>query len=147
MAERKRLNDWTDYRRLDPQQQRVNVSQDNIDRGSDMSATVTVKPLDGRTAVARRVRETKHAICNDLGGEERLSTLQIMLAEQVAGLSIFLEDEFRRIVQNGEPTGMYLPSINTLNRLCKTLGINRVPRSEDIDLNTYMKRFQKEDME
>ena len=64
---------------------------------------VTMENLDRRTKAAQVAIETKAAIMADLGGEDRLSTLERIMVENAAMSAAVLRDAHVRWMQ-GEPT-------------------------------------------
>ena len=128
--------------RLDRQKVEVTWPKGNL---SAMSSTVAVRPLDRRTKIARRIEETKLQIYRDLGGEQYLTELQKILAEQAASLEVLISDEIVKYHKNGEVSGFYLPALNTLNRLSNTLGLKRSEKNVNgaLDLDSYMSRFSR----
>ncbi|MDN3518155.1 hypothetical protein QWY84_11085 [Aquisalimonas lutea] len=126
-------------RREDTERNRVEITHPKGNL-SAVSANVAVRPLDRRTRVGRRVMEMKEQIMADLGGERYLSEMQKMMAEQMAGLQVLINDEMTRYLEHGEVSGFYLPALNTFNRLSRTLGLERQERgvNEPMDLESYL---------
>src|SRR5437762_12925757 len=53
---------------------------------------LSLADLDGRTRAAQLARETRDRVCEDLGGADRLSTLQAIMADNVAVSAAMLTD-------------------------------------------------------
>jgi hypothetical protein len=99
---------------------------------------VTMSDLDRRTKAAQIALETKSAIMADLGGEDRLSTLERIMVENAAMSAAVLRDAHVRWIK-GEPVPVAeLATLeNTFNRTASMLGLSR--RAKDVlDINTYL---------
>lgn len=106
--------------------------------------------LDGRTEIARQLREHYNAIVDDLGGPSELSHVKHALVERFTFLEAVLGGiesqiaqaqtsgvdpvEARRIV--AELTGRWVQAVNSLQGLARALGMERRPRT--VDLKTYI---------
>src|SRR5262245_42012419 len=53
---------------------------------------LSIADIDQRTAVARTAKQIRAAVISDLGGEDRLSTLQTIMADNAAILAVQLSD-------------------------------------------------------
>jgi hypothetical protein len=90
---------------------------------------ITRDSLDGRTKVAHAYESIVDGISNDLGGADRLSTIQRTLIEAYAGVCCVLADLNARALQ-GEPFDLfqYATAVSTLTRVAQKLGTKRQPR-------------------
>jgi hypothetical protein len=90
---------------------------------------ITRDVLDGRTRVAREFETIVSGISQDLGGADRLSTIQKSLVEAYAGMALVLSDLNARALQ-GETLDLnaYATAVSTLIRTAGRLGVKRVPR-------------------
>lgn len=90
---------------------------------------LTLEDLDRRTKAAQTAFQTRAAIVADLGGEERLSTLELIQAESAAMSASVLRDLHCRWLK-GEPVDLAsMVSIsNTFNRTAAALGTARRPK-------------------
>ena len=92
---------------------------------------LTFTDLDRRTRAAQHAREVRNAIVADLGGEDRLSTLELLQAENAAVDAAVLRDMQCRWLK-GEPVPVSeMATIeNTFNRTAAAVGTKR--RTRDI---------------
>ena len=92
---------------------------------------VSMAQIDRRTKAAQIALETKDAIIADLGGVERLSTLERLMAENAAVSAAILRDAHVRWLR-GEPVPVSEIATleNTFNRTAAALGLNR--RAKDV---------------
>ncbi len=86
---------------------------------------ITRESLDGRT----RIRSIVDGISADLGGADRLSTIQRSLIDAYAGVCCVLTDINARALQ-GDPVDLlqYSTAVSTLTRVAAKLGTKRQPR-------------------
>src|SRR5262245_38956642 len=84
--------------------------------------------LDGRTKARKQFDAIASGICADLGGEDRLSTVQKHLVEAFAGCALTLNDINARTLL-GEPIDLlaYSQAVSTLVRVAAKLGTTRIP--------------------
>lgn len=103
----------------------------NNDQGERQGKTrlLTLADLDRRTKAAQVADTIRSAIITDLGGEDRLSTLELIQAENAAMDAVVLRDMHVRWLK-GEPISMteMLSVENALNRTAAALGTSRRPR-------------------
>jgi len=75
----------------------------------------------------RRCKAFRNELLKDRGGDP--TRAQIMLADNAAGLAVWLEEQLQAIMQGAEfKISELTASMNTLSKLLGTLGINRVPK-------------------
>ena len=105
---------------------------------------VSMQDLDRRTKAAQTAVATKSAIMSDLGGEDRLSTLERLQCENAAMASAVLRDMQVRWLQGEEVSVTEMVSIeNVFNRTAAALGTKRRPK-DVIDINSYLAKETKE---
>jgi hypothetical protein len=102
---------------------------------------LSLDDLDGRTRAGQHVKEMCREVLADLGGEERLSTLERTAVDHVALFDAMAKDVGTRWLQGEavDPTAVST-LVNALNRSAAILGWRR--RSKDVtpDLGTYLAR-------
>jgi len=100
---------------------------------------LTLSDLDARTKAAQRARQVLSAIQTDLGGEDRLSEAQKLLAMRCAVLAVQAEDyECRFLMGAAHEVPDYLATCNNLRRLLATLGLERRARDVTPSLREYL---------
>lgn len=102
---------------------------------------LTLDDLDGRTRAAQHVKDTRQEVMSDLGGEDRLSTLERAAADHVAMLDTMVKDAAARWLM-GEPieVSSIATLVNAFNRSAAVLGWKR--RAKDaIDLTAYARHM------
>lgn len=99
---------------------------------------LTLEDLDRRTRAAQFARETRDNICSDIGGADRLSTLQCVLADSAAVMTAMLADlKIRWLQGENVDVGTIATLQNVFNRTAMMLGIEREPRDAP-DLRSYL---------
>jgi hypothetical protein len=94
--------------------------------------------LDGRTHALKRFDAIAKGIAADLGGEDRLSTVQKHLLEAFAGAAIAVSDINARLLSGGEVDLLELSQMtSTLVRIASRIGIKRIPRDIALDPLQY----------
>jgi hypothetical protein len=90
---------------------------------------LTRQSLDGRTRARKQFDAIAEGIAADLGGEDRLSTVQRHLVEAFAGCCIVLQTLNARILL-GEPVDIADQSsaASTLVRIASRIGVDRAPK-------------------
>jgi hypothetical protein len=90
---------------------------------------ITRDTLDHRTRIAREFSSIVEGISNDLGGADRLSTIQRSLIEAFAGVCCVLTDLNARALR-GEPYDLLegATCASTLVRISNKLGVKRQAR-------------------
>src|SRR5262245_39276817 len=85
--------------------------------------------VDGRSPIARRVRDIFQDLTSDLGGIDLLSTAQLQLCRRCALLSVTCETiEAEYVAGERVDTEAFGKASERLRRLLQTLGLKRVPR-------------------
>ena len=110
-------------------------------KASGKARLLSLDELDGRTLVARYVRQTRAEVLADLGGEENLSTLERVLVDSVVMAAAMLRDKGARWMTGEEVDATELCTLqNAFNRSAASLGWRR--RSKDItpDLRRYLQK-------
>lgn len=88
--------------------------------------------LDGRSLVARAVRELKQNLINDLGGEDRISTSERIIIDR-AVVKTLKAQSFETMMLEGEPMSksaeeLYLSITNSLRKDLSVIGFERRAR-------------------
>jgi len=113
----------------------------NTDAGAKGGKTrlLCLESLDGRTRAAQAVRSLKDQVTADLGGEDRLSTLERAAINNVAMASVMIEDLSAKwlLGQDVNPTEL-ATLVNTFNRSADKIGWTRRSRDVTPDLNAYL---------
>ena len=99
---------------------------------------LSLDDLDARTRGAQMAREWRDAIVADLGGLDRLSTLELLQVENVAVDAAVLRDMQTRWLKGEQVVPSEIATMeNTFNRTAAALGTAR--RAKDVtDLKTYL---------
>ena len=89
-----------------------------------------VAKLDGRTVIARAVRDRIETIETDMGGSDSLSHARRSLVRRVVWLEAIIEHAEQRLAA-GEPIdlGGHTQAVNTLIGLYRLLGLDRKPKA------------------
>jgi hypothetical protein len=90
---------------------------------------LTLADLDRRTRAAQQAVELRDAIIADLGGEDRISTLERAMAENAA-MDVAILRHLQASLLRGEPVSVpEMTSLeNTFNRTAQHLGTKRRPK-------------------
>ena len=100
---------------------------------------LSLADLDNRTKAAQIAQETKAAIIADLGGEDRLSTLEVLQAEHAAMSAAVLRDHHVRWLKGEQVDVAAMVSVqNVFNRTAAALGTTRRPK-DVVDINSYLR--------
>jgi len=98
--------------------------------------------LDGRTELARALRDNYQNIVNDIGGKEDIGHVKSALIERFVWLEATLQtieqDMATGAVERGESVGRWIQAVNSLTGLAKVLGIERRVPKPCIDLKAYV---------
>ena len=94
--------------------------------------------LDGRTTLARAVRDRLHTLQTDLGGESALSYQERSLCRRAVWLECLIEQRESMLAKGHEiDEGSHTQSINALMGVWKALGLQR--RQRDVPtLSEYL---------
>src|SRR5258706_3948177 len=101
--------------------------------------TIHAQAIDTRTVWARRGRELYIAIMSDLGGQDRLSELEIQLVRRAVGLAIQCEQN-EVLLAEGKQVDMAAActAINAFNRTASLIGLKRRAKDVTPHLETYL---------
>ena len=100
---------------------------------------LTLEDLDRRTRAYQRVKETRAEVLADLGGEDQLSTLERIAADNVALLDAMLKDISARWLHGEAIDAADIATLqNTFNRTAAALGWQRRSRDVTPSLNAYL---------
>jgi hypothetical protein len=95
--------------------------------------------LDGRTRARRQFDAIATGIAGDLGGEDRLSTVQRHLVEAFAGAAVHVHDLNARLMLGQEVDIVaHSHAISTMVRVASRIGIHRVARNITPTLSDYI---------
>ena len=90
---------------------------------------LTRAQIDGRTKGRRKFDAIAAGIASDLGGEDRLSTVQRHLVEAFAGAALHVSDLNARLLLGGKiDVTEHSQVISTLVRIASRIGIHRLAR-------------------
>ena len=105
---------------------------------------LTRSNLDGRTKARKQFDAIAEGIATDLGGEDRLSTVQKHLVEAFAGAAVHAHDLNARLLL-GEDVDItaHASAISTMVRIASRIGVHRVTR-EVPDLRKYLEATARE---
>lgn len=99
-----------------------------------------LKGVDERTNLYNNLAGVFNEICADLGGEENLSRIQIILVERIAFLMLTLRMLERRIRKNKKGRAAafrrWTTAVNSLLGLSRTLGIKK-SKKKMADIKAY----------
>jgi hypothetical protein len=98
--------------------------------------------LDQRTNAARQFSQIAVDIENDLGGRDRLSSIELNLIQAFAGASVALQALNVRLVRDGEDgldLGLLALLAGAMCRLSSRLGTSRRPRDVTPTLSDLLK--------
>jgi hypothetical protein len=106
----------------------------------------SMRELDQRTNAAKQFAQIARNIENDLGGADRLSTIEANLIQAFAGASVALQALNVRLVRDGEQgldLGLLGLLAGALCRLSSRLGTERRPKPvEDLYVELERKRSE-----
>jgi hypothetical protein len=108
---------------------------------------LTRQSLDGRTKARKQFDAIAEGIAEDLGGSDRLSTVQRHLVEAFAGCAVVVHDINARLLL-GQPIDLAEHSqvASTLVRLASRIGLGR--RMRDVtDLTDHIAKLEAEKAE
>lgn len=108
---------------------------------------LALSDLDGRSAAYQHAQETRRAIIGDLGGEDRLSRLEVLQVEHAALDAAILRDLQARWLRGDDVSITDMVSLsNVFNRTAAALGTTRRPK-DVIDINSYLQKGAPDDRE
>jgi hypothetical protein len=94
--------------------------------------------IDGRTKARRRFDAIASSIAADLGGEDRLSTIEKHLVEAFSGVALAVNDINARLMLGEEFDVVDLSqAVSTMVRVASRIGIRRVVRDIPPDPLAY----------
>jgi hypothetical protein len=105
------------------------MSEISAGNGRGKIRLVARENLDRRTSASKQFDAIAKNIATDLGGEDRLSTVQKHLVECFAGCAIAVSDINARLLSGGEVDLLELAQMtSTLVRVATRIGVKRIPR-------------------
>ncbi|MDX1423237.1 MAG: hypothetical protein R3322_08865 [Kiloniellales bacterium] len=103
-----------------------------------------LEDCDGRSPTFRRYRDLAEGVTSDLGGPDRLSTIQLQLARRIGGLGVLCEALESKLCADGklceEDLAAYATLTNALGRTAARLGIKRASKDVTLDLHDYIRQ-------
>jgi hypothetical protein len=95
--------------------------------------------VDGRSAIARRLKDISSAILADQGGAEQCSESRLQLVRRFAAAAVLAEQMESRLA-NGEQIDVqeYALLCSTLTRLAQRIGIERRAKDVTPNLSEYL---------
>lgn len=94
--------------------------------------------LDGRTEIAKHMRERWQAFTDDLGGADRMSYAERSLAERALWLEYWLASQERELAAGNDfDVGRWTQAANALHGILSKLGLERRTR-EVQDLSAFL---------
>src|SRR5690349_21706574 len=90
---------------------------------------ISMEDLDHRRTASKAAVTTKNSIIADLGGEDRLSTVERLLAEHCALAAAVVQDSYARWIDGQKVPLTELATVqNSFLRIASLLGLSRRPR-------------------
>jgi hypothetical protein len=91
------------------------------------ASSAALPALDGRTQLARRLRDLRAGLFGDIGGEHRATQAERLLIDRAAVLTLELESREARAASGEErlDLGLYLSAVSGLGRLLQQIGPRR----------------------
>jgi hypothetical protein len=106
---------------------------------------LTRQHLDGRSKARKQFDSIASGIAADLGGEDRLSTVQRHLVEAFAGIAIAVNAaNARLLLGEAVDVGEAAQLASTLTRLASRIGVGRVARNITDPLS-YARQLEREE--
>ena len=103
------------------------------------NGTALLPDIDGRSAIARRLKDITSAIVADQGGAEQCSESRLQLVRRFAAAAVIAEQMESRLA-NGEQIDIeeYALLCSTLTRLAQRIGIDRRAKDVTPSLSEYL---------
>lgn len=102
--------------------------------------------MDKRTEIYQAISRTLTECCDDMGGKESMSIMQITLAERFCFLAFIVRNIEFAILTRPKEIDMLLPKYlsvsNVIRQLATTLGLQRQAR-QVLSLESYVKKSKK----
>jgi hypothetical protein len=117
------------------------VDTPTISRGNGRGKVqiLTRQNLDGRTKARKQFDAIASGIASDLGGPDRLSTVQRHLVEAFAGVAMMVNTTNARLLLGEEVDIVeHAQVVSTLTRVASRIGLGRIPRDVTPSLAAYV---------
>jgi hypothetical protein len=102
--------------------------------------------LDGRTTAAKQFDRLVAAVEADLGGADRLSTVQRVLIEAFAGSTIAMHNlNVRALLGQDVDPATFGVIVSSIVRVASRLGVNRVARDVTPSVKDYVKHINEQE--
>ncbi|MER8654410.1 hypothetical protein [Mesorhizobium sp. M0847] len=107
------------------------------------NGTDLLPDIDGRSAIARRIRELLAEFVKDMGGDP--SSPKLVIAKRAAVLSAWCESAESKMAKADEAfealdIASYTTAINSLRRLLTDIGLERKAKDITGSLNDYVRK-------
>jgi hypothetical protein len=131
--------------RVDSQPSRSIEQLKRYGRSRVSNGTDVLPHVDGRSLIARRLRDIQSAIMIDQGGAERLSEARLQLVRRFAAAAVIAE-QLEADLANGKPIDIAHHALlcSTLVRVARQIGVNRIARDITPTLDQYLRAKQTE---
>jgi hypothetical protein len=108
-------------------------------RSRTTNGTALLPDVDGRSVIARRLKDITSAILADQGGAEQCSESRLQLVRRFAAAAVLAEQMESRLA-NGEQIDVqeYALLCSTLTRLAQRIGIERRAKDVTPNLSEYL---------
>ncbi len=106
---------------------------------------LTRDKLDRRTLASRKFSSIASGIAADLGGEDRLSTVQHHLIEAFAGAALHVADLNARLLLGQQvDIAEHSQAISSMVRIAMRIGVERLPRDVTPTLDQYLETLARD---
>lgn len=106
---------------------------------------LTRDKLDRRTLASRKFSSIASGIAADLGGEDKLSTVQHHLIEAFAGAALHVADLNARLLLGQQvDIAEHSQAISSMVRIAMRIGVERLPRDVTPTLDQYLETLARD---
>lgn len=106
---------------------------------------LTHQNIDGRLRARKKFDAIARGIAADLGGEDRLSTVQKHLVEGFASIAIHVNNLTAKLLRGEEVDIVeHSQAISTMVRVATRVGVHHVPRDVTPSLSEYLETIEDE---
>lgn len=108
------------------------ATRSTTNRSAVSNGSRLLEGVDGRSALGRRYRDLSMSLADDLGGADKLSTVQAAMVRQLAGVMVESERMQAAIVRDEQIDREQLVRLSNLQaRLIHKLGLGKSKPAED----------------
>jgi hypothetical protein len=136
---------------MPPDAPQLEADRDQITRSTNgkylgKTRLISRSQLDHRTKAAQEFDQIASAIASDLGGEDRLSTVQKHLVEAFAGAAIHVNDLNARLLLGQEVDILeHSQAISTMVRIASRIGVHRLAKDiSPLAVDDYIEQSEPE---